>query len=226
MSLLNGLVSYYKLDGNSNDSLGVNNGVDTDITYVAGKIKQAASFNGSTSIIDINANVALSPNVFTLAVWAYPTGFPGTLGNEFIANGLYPSQKFQWRARTSSMTYPQQVEFGYGDGTSWVSFISSQVLPLNTWSYCILVYDALLAKVYFNGNFVDSLTMPSPPAATTNNIVTIGGEDSAATCFQGYLDETSIWNRALSQREITQLWNGGRGLSYPFNGSNFFRFFR
>lgn len=45
MALDTNLVSYYKLDSNSNDSVGSNNGTDTSVSYVAGKIGNAGSYN-------------------------------------------------------------------------------------------------------------------------------------------------------------------------------------
>lgn len=56
MALTDNLISYYKLDSNSNDSVGTNNGTDTSVSYVAGKIGNAASFNGSTSTILANTS--------------------------------------------------------------------------------------------------------------------------------------------------------------------------
>jgi len=46
---LNNFISYWKFDGNSNDSVGSNNGTPTSITYSTGLIGQAAVFNGTTS---------------------------------------------------------------------------------------------------------------------------------------------------------------------------------
>ena len=56
MALRDNIVAYYKLDGNSNDSVGTNNGTDTAITYSVanGKINQGAGYNGSTSKITIS----------------------------------------------------------------------------------------------------------------------------------------------------------------------------
>ena len=47
------LVSYWKLDGNSNDSKGSNNGTDTGMSYSAGLFDSAGVFNGSSSNINI-----------------------------------------------------------------------------------------------------------------------------------------------------------------------------
>lgn len=60
MAITDNLVSYYKLDSNSNDSIGSNNGTDTSVSYVAGKIGNAGSFNGSTSYINIPDSTTLS----------------------------------------------------------------------------------------------------------------------------------------------------------------------
>ena len=48
-----GLVSMWDFNGNSADSIGAMNGADTAITYVPGKINQAASFAGAPSIITL-----------------------------------------------------------------------------------------------------------------------------------------------------------------------------
>ncbi len=45
MALTDSLVSYYSLEANGNDSLGTNNMTEANITYVTGKIANAASFN-------------------------------------------------------------------------------------------------------------------------------------------------------------------------------------
>ena len=90
--LLNGLVSAYNLDGNSNDSAGSNNGTDTGIQYVAGKIGQAAQFSGiSTSglvsyyKLDANSNDSVGSNNGTDTAISYAN--PGIIGNCATFNG-------------------------------------------------------------------------------------------------------------------------------------------
>ncbi len=47
------LVAYWRMEGNSNDSKGSNNGTDSNITYsnANGRFGQGAAFNGTTSSI-------------------------------------------------------------------------------------------------------------------------------------------------------------------------------
>jgi hypothetical protein len=37
-----------------------------------------------------------------------------------------------------------------------------------------------------------------------------------ALFFDGTIDEVGIWNRSLSSSEVSELYNGGSGASYPF----------
>src|ERR1039458_7799243 len=67
-----GLVSYYKLDANSNDSVGSNNGTDTAISYAtAGVVGNCATFNGTTSKIDLgaSANLNFTSSDFSFSFW-------------------------------------------------------------------------------------------------------------------------------------------------------------
>ena len=73
MALTDNLVSYWKLDGNSNDSVGSNNGSDTNITYGTsyGKINQGALFNGTSSKILTNYQPTYADT--TIAGWIKTT---------------------------------------------------------------------------------------------------------------------------------------------------------
>ena len=46
---LENFISYWKFDGNANDSVGTNNGTATNVTFPTGLIGNAADFNGTTS---------------------------------------------------------------------------------------------------------------------------------------------------------------------------------
>src|SRR5918911_70792 len=64
-TLTTSLVSYWKLDGNSSDFYGSNSGSDTNMSYTTGKVGNAASFNGSSSVITVSDNASLN---FTTAI--------------------------------------------------------------------------------------------------------------------------------------------------------------
>lgn len=53
------LIAWYKLDGNANDTLGVFNGTPSNMTYTTGKFSQAGSFNGTSSGITCDINIAI-----------------------------------------------------------------------------------------------------------------------------------------------------------------------
>ena len=46
---LSSFISYWKFDGNANDSVGTNNGTATNVTYTTGLVGNTANFNGTNS---------------------------------------------------------------------------------------------------------------------------------------------------------------------------------
>ena len=73
-------VSYYYLDGNVNDALGVNNGTNNGATSTTGKIGGAYSFDG-TSYIQFAPWTSGTGYSFTATTWIYPTS-TGTRSEE------------------------------------------------------------------------------------------------------------------------------------------------
>lgn len=227
MALTDNLVAYYKLDGNSNDSVGSNNGTDSNITYGSsyGKINQGALFNGSSSKIDLsnNLNSVTYNSSYSFQFWfnisSFPTGstFYKVFGNDnsSASNGVFID------------FYGGNLRIGNNGGAN-ISYPFSN-FSTNTWYHIVVTYtynsNMLL---YVNGNLV--LTSSGTGAAlSTSDGAAFGYYRSLpGRYFNGDLDELGVWSRALSDTEITTLYNGGAGLTYPFtaaNNSNFFNFF-
>ncbi|GAH87542.1 unnamed protein product, partial [marine sediment metagenome] len=69
--------------------------------------------------------------------------------------------------------------------------------------------------LYKNGEEAASTSLPSLSTAGTN--IYIGGHPSYFTRYvDATIDEVGIWNRSLTAEEISDLYNEGNGLAYPF----------
>lgn len=86
----------------------------------------------------------------------------------------------------------------------------------NTWFMITITRNDTLnggtVSVYVNGTLIGSGTK-SKVNNTQDNII-IGNHPNNAFDWKGQIDESSYWSRTLSTSEITDLFNGGAGLSY------------
>lgn len=77
---------------------------------------------------------------------------------------------------------------------------------LGQWHHIAATYDGKVMRVYIDGAQAGQLNF-SGSIITNNNPLTIGGQPGYTSYFGGSIDETRIWNRALSQCEIAQHMN-------------------
>ena len=100
----------------------------------------------------------------------------------------------------------------------------STVLDLTTWYHVVATYDGTQTdagmKLYLQG-VDDTAGMGSSggfPTAFTNDAFYLGGFPAAPLgsdmFFEGRLCEVGFWSRELTLSEITDLYNGGSGLTY------------
>ena len=83
---------------------------------------------------------------------------------------------------------------------------STTPLPVNTWTHVAARYDGTQMRLFINGTLetaTTAATQANTPLATTAPVL-IGG-DSTTHRFHGYLDDVSIYDRALSNSEIADL---------------------
>jgi len=96
------------------------------------------------------------------------------------------------------------------DNSKWVSVTDSQDFPLNQWVFVAATYDNALSpslNIYRDGN----------PVASNDDYQGVintgtGSElriSSDVWEFNGLIDEVEIYNRALSQSEIQDIYNAG-----------------
>lgn len=226
-TLSNGLVSVYKAESNANDSFGTNNGTPMGgLTYSAGKNGNAFDFNRSTAYVDMGDVMDVGTSSWTYSMWFKPTEafLTSVLFSKTIAAGV--------RGRVFGYIDNYKLTFAFdADATNVVTVESpSSTININTWYHAVFILDRSdKLKMYLNGSAVTLTTTNGtnnlvPYSATnynTNNPFRIGAYTAAdnvtpSTFYGGLLDEFNIWNRALTQTEITELYNVGIGKFYPY----------
>jgi hypothetical protein len=229
MALTTNLVAYWKLDGNSNDAVGSKNGSDTSITYGSGNgiIGQGAGFSSASSSKITFGNGGLGALVsgagqVTASLWFKASSRPTagnrkvfssivvTTNNQGMLFGLKDTNTVEVGGRSNGSDAFQSVTYTDGTGTG-------------SWVHVVGIWDFGSAKVYlyYNGSLVVNGTavtwsQGSFGYAGNSSIPDAFGEQNSSSFYDGALDEVGLWTRALTGSEVTQLYNGGAGLQYPF----------
>lgn len=219
MSLNTGLIHYYKLESSSVDSVGANNGTDTTITYSAanGKVNNGAGFGGA-SFIDIG-NFALGSGDFTIAFW-------------FKTTNVATFQMLIGKDVSGTREYGIAISSGTSGRVMWNDYISSQNVTStigssnNTWEHICFTRISNTLTVYNNASSGGSVFNDKNYSNTTKSIQFGAREFVGFRQFlTGAMDEIGFWNRGLSSAEVTSLYNGGTGLTYPFPADGMFLMF-
>ena len=222
MALTDNIISYWKFDSdNSNDSVSTNNGTDTSITYSAGngKINNGAGFASASSSKIVMGNVAaLRPSAVTYNLWVNATSLPNAYNCMIGKNGAGDTYfcTFYVKSNGKLAAYIVATTTVFIDGTN------TTTLSTGTWYMLTLTYDSTSGgKVYVNG--VSDGTFSANGAINTNgDEFFLGYQQTYSNRYwNGAIDEVGVWSRALSSTEITELYNSGSGLQYPFSTSTF-----
>jgi hypothetical protein len=220
MALIDNLISYWKLDeesGNASDSVGSNTGTNTNVTYSAGKINNGAVFNGSAKLV--MGNVLNIAGAITVSAWVY---YAGTGTYTVVARGSGDNTQYILDLENKAARF-------YVRNTGLTYYLASKTaVPENQWVFITGTWagGANPVKVYVNASAgTDSSNFSGTQA--TGTTFDIGANVSSNYMVNGgKIDEVGVWSRALSSTEVTELYNSGNGIQYPFTSSSaFFNFF-
>ena len=200
-SLVNGLVAYYPFCGNANDQSGNGlNGVVNGAALITdrfGFTNSAYDFDGIDDEIVVQNNSMLNfPTHLTISGWFSP---------KVDTDNTSPLHLIMKGDNNYAIKTASQNRFSFGKQN-----IQDIVLtPINSysvglWNHVVIVYDYPTAKIYLNGNLVSS--------GTSNSIMDNNNSPLIFGRFNNFfantkIDDIGIWNRVLTQQEITQLFN-------------------
>ena len=228
--LSDGLVAYYPFNGNANDESGNgNNGTIYGATLTTdrfGNTNKAYSFDGVDDYVNCGTgngsfNFSSYTN-FTLAVW--------------IKTAMSPSSN-TWPMIISKETGPS-VRTGYNivinpADSSWGSVgtvfievfsssktsgaVSTTLINDNQWHYIVGIRRGNTIEIYVDGSLENSRSCIEDDIS--NNMKMVIGKHSTNNSsflpFKGTLNDIRIYNRALSESEIQELYNEGTTPTKP-----------
>ena len=196
-------ISYYKFENNVLDSVGTNNGTATAITYATGKVGNAGVFNGTTS--KITNTPILSYNSFSMFCWIKTTQTTEKIifSNRYTLSGnpiiimAVSAGKLYTRLRSNAAT-----------GITTLS--SSNTVNDGNWRFVGFTFNKItgLQQNYVDGIANTSITYSGGDFGNVN-ISSIGVGEVAQNYgfWNGSLDDYSFFNKALSQAEVTEIYN-------------------
>ena len=227
----NGLVGYWPFCGNANDESGngnnasINNATQGSIVYNTDRSGNQNScleyinpqqWNADGAYVSLPSSMPFSfLSDFSFVFWAKPTVFNTPC--ELINKGRDNSGAF-WSRFSNGF-------FQTGSNLSNLSYLDATLY--NNWRQYSIVKSGTILKRYSNGILIDSMLFQGPNNSSIE--FWIGkhneqGQGNGSTYpYVGFLDDIGIWNRALSQQEITNLFNGSNtsGLGDAYSETNF-----
>lgn len=201
--VIDGLVAWWKLDGNANDSIGGYNGTITDATNAVGQVGGAYGFNGSSAIISCGSMTNNLDGSFTFAAWCLP------------ATVVYDVRQVMVSERTAALyraclgIFQGRYSFGQYDGNVNSFVVSTALFEIGVWKHICGVRNTATGKItlYVNGVFdIDAVDASGSPGAYS--ALYIGGQINQANRYwDGLIDDVRIYNRALSSNEVSTIYN-------------------
>ncbi len=211
-TLLDDLISYWKLDessGNAIDSVGSNDGIVTGaIQGESGKINTAYNFSGGNDYITIGqTDLDITDKNISISAWIKV--------DSTSANGMIVARD---GAGGSNIQYRLWLNNGIPqfDVGSLGAAIADGAITADTWTLITGTSDGSTVKLYINSVLQADTDVAVYEDAGTDTWI---GKRVNGFNFDGVMDEVAIWSKGLSQAEVTELYNSDSGSSYPFKAS-------
>lgn len=197
-NVTDGLVGWYKFDGNASDSSGNGNDgtANNSPSWVSGAIGGAVyTRNGCISVLNTNA-FNFGSN-YTFSAWAM-TDADAQRYFMYVGDGTGATRDwFIYTCGTASCLYH--------DAHILDGFIVVVALSTTNWNHITVTSSNNVIRGYANGNYVGASSVSASPIPPTT--VIIGGGMAVTDKWRGKVDDARFYNRALSAAEVLQLYN-------------------
>ena len=209
----NGLVGWWPFNGNANDESGNgNNGTVNGATLTSdrfGNANKAYTFDGVNDYIDYPSGANSTLNVigdFTISFWLKTD--QGTSNRTIISFGdqLNNNSGGITIGINDGITQQPYGRLGYATQGQWNS--SSTIMNDDLWHFIVITLNGNTIKLFVD-TIPNSTNLSQPAVLSWGGNRRVGAGNYAQIGFyEDLLDDIGVWNRALTQQEITDLYNG------------------
>ena len=189
-----GLVAFYALDGDANDSSGneLHGTIVGDPNFVEGQVGMALELDGIDDYVDSgNPPELVITEAISIACWVNPA----QLGGEQGFAGLDAGYSFKAHGEGVRFTTP-----GILDHSS-----ANLTLEVGVWQHVAAVFQPGQSEglvFYYNGVETERMTSSAINVGTGPFRI---GNNQWSELFTGLLDEVRVYDRALSADEVSEL---------------------
>ena len=198
-------VAWYKADGNALDSVNGFNGTWAGTeTFTNGLVNQAFSFAPNRFI---SCGNVLVYNEMTICCWIRSRG--SWSGNNYICTKFSQFGEGSYMLRVFSDKRLNLYFISNSGAPSANSFYSAGTVPESEWVFVSFVIKSGSSAGYLNSQIVASYTNAFSNVSVTTDPFNIGSRASGEFAYSATMDidNVIVFNRALTQAEITQLYN-------------------
>jgi hypothetical protein len=159
----------------------------------------SAYFDGNSSNARIESGLNVLPSGSTsgsISVWFYQKSGTGLRG--IVGYGVFGATS---QDRFIMTNFPYIYSCGYNDDYTY----NSKSIEYNKWYHVTMVYENGIEKCYLNGELIGQREFSF---STTVSKIDIGWHDNSRY-FHGNIKDILFYNRALTQDEVTALYNKG-----------------
>jgi hypothetical protein len=209
------ILAHWSMDAGAGSTLadvsgnGNSGTIDGGATWVAGRFGSALAFNGSSQWVDFSTSTAIKTlsGAFSVETWikAGPQSGQALVVDE--QHGFIDSTG--WALQTSG----NSLQFVLGTGTGFQVVSSGDIFD-DQWHQVVGTFDGSSINIYVDG-VLDNQTAYAGPWVSSGRDLEMGRHRGAGPgrYFDGAIDDTAIWDSALSASDINGLYS--RAISSP-----------
>lgn len=234
MSLTTNLNAYWKLDESSGDAADATANANTltntgTCTYATAVINNGVTMSTTAKYLSRASTASLSiTGDMTISGWFKPSALPGSNAatyviakDDFSTNRSYDFILYNDVAGGHGQGIRMYI-FADGGSTNYVYVQWDYTLSTSVFTYLTVVITPansigtkmeLFVNGVSQGNGSANFTSGTGATSIYNGT---GPFYIGTASYTGSVDETGVWARTLSSSEVSQLYNGGAGLAYPF----------
>jgi hypothetical protein len=212
----------------ANNQFAIDNGtLMNGCTFTDGKIGKAFTFDGVNDYVQLPNNSLNFTGDFAISVWIYPTSGNTQCLLDNLALGASPLYK-GWQFDINNISGAQSGKITFTIPQTYTTYTGWQfnttALTLNSWNHVVIQrVSGVNTYCWVNGVsqtytlYGTGADITKDPIYDTTQIVTLGSFKKLDTSIGNLLkagtkiDGLSVWQKVLTQAEITELYNSGAG---------------